>query len=207
MAQLVAHLHGMQGVRGSSPLSSTREIETARTWKTRLAFGRAGFLLPRTLLEPGLPRAKAFWGFRGRGLARRVSWLSRHVQASPNIAHASPLRLRHPARAQPRSVPCKSFEALSIILNNRDCDGTRLAGLDVGDHSGSSRVRSGDHHAQVAILQLFRFSHAHMISPTSPPRFDPDRVASRIGRRPCLRLLEFWRVRRLPVPGRMGTCG
>ncbi len=25
VAQLVAHLHGMQGVRGSSPLSSTRE--------------------------------------------------------------------------------------------------------------------------------------------------------------------------------------
>jgi hypothetical protein len=26
VAQLVAHLHGMQGVRGSSPLSSTEEV-------------------------------------------------------------------------------------------------------------------------------------------------------------------------------------
>ena len=26
MAQLVAHLHGMQGVRGSNPLSSTKSV-------------------------------------------------------------------------------------------------------------------------------------------------------------------------------------
>jgi hypothetical protein len=29
VAQLVAHLHGMQGVRGSNPLSSTRFIRVA----------------------------------------------------------------------------------------------------------------------------------------------------------------------------------
>ena len=87
------------------------------------------------------------------------------------VAHASPLRLRHPARAQPRSVPCKSFEALSISLDNRDRDGACLAGLNVGYRFGFSRVRSGDHHAQVAISKSFRFGHAHMISPSRSPRF------------------------------------
>ena len=45
VAQLVAHLHGMQGVRGSSPLSSTEFVETA----LEKAGLRAGFLLSRTL--------------------------------------------------------------------------------------------------------------------------------------------------------------
>jgi hypothetical protein len=37
VAQLVAHLHGMQGVRGSSPLSSTKKatFETPTREKTR----------------------------------------------------------------------------------------------------------------------------------------------------------------------------
>ena len=41
VAQLVAHLHGMQGVRGSSPLSSTKNKKTTR---------RVVFLFPRSWL-------------------------------------------------------------------------------------------------------------------------------------------------------------
>ena len=44
MAQLVAHLHGMQGVRGSSPLSST-EWPVARAEKPGSLKEGPGFLL------------------------------------------------------------------------------------------------------------------------------------------------------------------
>ncbi len=38
MAQLVAHLHGMQGVRGSSPLSSTIESKEPPRWGGSFVF-------------------------------------------------------------------------------------------------------------------------------------------------------------------------
>ena len=49
MAQLVAHLHGMQGVRGSSPLSSTKPdyVSTKRATRPGGSFCLAGtFRLP-----------------------------------------------------------------------------------------------------------------------------------------------------------------
>ena len=41
MAQLVAHLHGMQGVRGSSPLSSTKFSSRSRPTGRLLLFNRS----------------------------------------------------------------------------------------------------------------------------------------------------------------------
>jgi hypothetical protein len=46
VAQLVAHLHGMQGVRGSSPLSSTRNGSPFPTLARECAPGIAGIGSP-----------------------------------------------------------------------------------------------------------------------------------------------------------------
>lgn len=45
VAQLVAHLHGMQGVRGSSPLSSTRYEEPMTARSSALRVSRYGFAM------------------------------------------------------------------------------------------------------------------------------------------------------------------
>ena len=63
VAQLVAHLHGMQGVRGSSPLRSTRTKRLSR-WEGLFSF------LPLCARVGGSPvrcahRGAAFWGLRG----------------------------------------------------------------------------------------------------------------------------------------------
>ena len=42
MAQLVAHLHGMQGVRGSSPLRSTNEVSPPLLWGAYFVIARSG---------------------------------------------------------------------------------------------------------------------------------------------------------------------
>jgi hypothetical protein len=45
MAQLVAHLHGMQGVRGSNPLRSTRITRQHRSGAGGFLFAQHGLLV------------------------------------------------------------------------------------------------------------------------------------------------------------------
>ena len=72
VAQLVAHLHGMQGVRGSSPLRSTRTKRLSR-WEGLFSFLRVR--VPRRRSRARSPRGDAFWGPNvGGGPQRVTSW-------------------------------------------------------------------------------------------------------------------------------------
>lgn len=79
MAQLVAHLHGMQGVRGSSPLRSTTSTGTPR-----IIAGRFSFVEPyRTGFSAGLVALLVVYAVAGKlwiqdlfaPVARGLWWL------------------------------------------------------------------------------------------------------------------------------------